>query len=184
MDKAEIRKAMKAAKAKLAPEQKAEAAVRCFARLEELPEFKNAQSILLYASLPDELSTSAFIQRWHSHKRICLPRVNGNNLEILPYNPEELAKGAFGINEPQGNAEVNPSEIDLIVVPGVAFDSQGNRLGRGRGFYDRLLCQTKAAKIGVAYDLQVVDRLPSEPHDVLMDRIVTESRTLGPFNNQ
>ena len=132
----------------------------------------------MYHSLPDELPTHAFLRNWSGPKRFYLPRVNGVNLEILPYEDSRLELGSFHIEEPTGNETVDPSEIELIVVPAVAYDRHGNRLGRGKGFYDRLLATTKASKIGVGYDFQLVDSLPAEEHDVPMDIVITQSVVL------
>jgi 5-formyltetrahydrofolate cyclo-ligase len=96
------------------------------------------------------------------------------NLEVLPYNRSTLQLGAFQIEEPQGDEVSDISDIELIVVPGIAYDRRGNRVGRGKGYYDRLLTSTRATKIGVGYDFQLVDEIDAEPHDVLMDVIVTE----------
>ncbi len=92
--------------------------------------------------------------------------------------PECLVAGEqFGIGEPTGPVYTDLEAIELIIVPGVAFDRKGNRMGRGRGFYDRLLKTTpKALKIGVAYDFQMLDSIPVEPFDVKMDRIITEQQ--------
>ena len=82
--------------------------------------------------------------------------------------------GSFHIEEPTGDDLIDPDKLELIVTPGVAFDSKGNRLGRGKGYYDRLPATTKATKIGVAYHFQIVDELPAEPHDVPMDIVITD----------
>ena len=96
------------------------------------------------------------------------------NLEILPYDQTRLELGAFHIEEPTGENTVDPADIELIVVPAVAYDRKGNRLGRGKGFYDRLLRTTKATKIGVGYEFQLLDEIPVEPHDVGMDIVITQ----------
>ena len=154
------------------------AAQEVFDRLEESAAFMLAEKILMYHALPDELETRQFLAKWKDRKRFFLPRVNGVNLEILPYDESRLELGAFHIEEPTGENTVNPSELELIVVPAVAFDKKGTRLGRGKGFYDRLLSTTKATKIGVGYDFQLVDDLPSEPHDVPMDMVITQKTTI------
>ncbi len=82
-----------------------------------------------------------------------------------------MTEAAFCVREPQG--DVFPAEgVELILVPGVAFDSRGNRLGRGKGYYDRLLAGIPAFKVGICFDFQRFDRLPAEPHDVPMDRVI------------
>ncbi|MDE6073943.1 MAG: 5-formyltetrahydrofolate cyclo-ligase [Muribaculaceae bacterium] len=175
MKKDDIRRAMRARKALLSAAEKIDAARRVFDRLEQSAAFQLADHILMYHSLPDELSTHEFIDRWAGRKHFFLPRVNGLNLEILPYDKSRLATGAFLIEEPEGSDTVNVSEIELIIVPAVAYDRAGNRVGRGKGYYDRLLSESKATKIGVGYDFQLVDEIDTEPHDVSVDVVITES---------
>lgn len=155
--------------------EKMQAAEEVFSRLEQTAAFVMADKILMYHSLPDELSTHRFLSKWNKLKKFYLPRVNGVNLEILPYNESRLELGAFHIEEPQGSEVIDPEEIELVVVPAVAYDKRGNRLGRGKGFYDRLLQTTRATKIGVGYEFQLLDELPAEPHDVPMDVIITQN---------
>lgn len=174
MEKREIRKKVKELRLMLSEEEKFSAADEVFFRLEGLAAFQLAEKILMYHSLPDELPTLRFLKKWSDRKRFYLPRVNGVNLEILPYEETRLELGAFHIEEPTGNDTVDPSEIELMVIPAVAFDRKGTRLGRGKGFYDRLLADCNATKIGVGYDFQLYDELPSEEHDVPMDLVVTQ----------
>ena len=113
----------------------------------------------------------AEVQR--QEKRIILPTVVGD--DIIPVELSEntgFAVGDFNILEPQN--EPYQGDYDLIVVPGVAFDKNGNRLGRGRGYYDRFLCQHQAVtKIGICFDFQLVDEIPTEPTDIKMDEIIS-----------
>jgi len=172
MKKDEIRIKIRARKALLSDTEKEYAASTVFDRLEKSTAFMLADRILMYNSLPDELSTRHFLDKWADKKHLFLPRVNGVNLDILPYDRTRLVAGAFHIEEPQGNDIASIDDIDLVVVPGVAYDRNGNRLGRGKGFYDRLLSGCKATKIGVGYDFQLVDGIDAEPHDVKMDIII------------
>lgn len=180
MNKEEIRNRVKARKSLLSAAEKIEAARRVFERLEQSAAFMLADKVLLYHSLPDELSTREFIDKWSSRKSFFLPRVNGVNLEILPYDRSRLAMGAFHIEEPQGDDLADINEIELMVIPAVAYDRRGNRVGRGKGYYDRLLAQTSATKVGVGYDFQLIegDGIDAEPHDVAVDIVITESRRL------
>lgn len=174
MDKTQIRVRIKAQKALLSDDERLQAAREAFARLEGHASFKMASRILMYHSLPDELPTLEFIDKWHASKQFYLPRVNGLNLEILPYDRQRLSLGAFHIEEPQGDDLADVSEMELIVVPAVAYDRQGNRVGRGKGYYDRLLADSRAMKVGIAYDFQVVDAIDAEPHDVRVDVVITD----------
>lgn len=175
MKKEEIRLRIKTQKSMLSDAERATAASAVFDRLEKSAAFMLADRILMYHSLPDELSTREFIDKWHDRKHFYLPRVNGVNLELLPYDASSLRLGSFHIEEPTGDNVYPVDEIELIVVPAVAFDRRGNRVGRGKGYYDRLLASTAALKVGVGYDFQLVDDIDSEPHDIGLDMIVTQS---------
>ena len=175
MEKYEIRRKIKAMKSMLLESEKLEEAEQVFNRLEQTAAFLMAKHILMYHSLPDELSTREFLRKWSGVKKFYLPRVNGVNLDVLPYEETRLELGAFHIEEPTGCDTVDPETLELIVVPAVAYDRKGNRLGRGKGFYDRLLSSTKATKVGVAYEFQIVDEVPTETHDVPMDIIISPS---------
>lgn len=174
MNKEDIRLSIKTRKALLNDDERRSAAAQVFTLLEKTAAFMMSDAILMYHSLPDELSTLSFIDKWQSHKRFYLPRVNGANLEILPYNRTKLHLGAFNIEEPIGDETTDMSEIEMVVVPAVAYDRRGNRVGRGKGYYDRLLKDTKAIKIGVAYDFQIVDDIDTDPFDVAVDYVITE----------
>ncbi|MCH5222415.1 MAG: 5-formyltetrahydrofolate cyclo-ligase [Muribaculaceae bacterium] len=177
LEKNEIRRKIKGLRLIMSDESRLTAAEEVFDRLEKTAAFLLSDRIMMYHSLPDELSTHAFLSKWQGKKKFYLPRVNGIDLEILPYEESRLELGSFHIEEPTGNDITDPSEIELVVVPAVAYDRKGRRLGRGKGFYDRFLKSTKATKIGVAYDFQLVEEVPSEPHDVAMDIVITQSNT-------
>lgn len=178
MEKNEIRRKVKSLRVMLSDQERRMAAEEVFARLEKTAAFLLADRILMYHSLPDELFSHDFLGNWKDRKHFYLPRVNGVNLEILPYEESRLELGSFHIEEPTGDNTVDPSEIELVVVPAVAYDRNGNRLGRGKGFYDRLLKNTRATKIGVGYEFQLVDEIPVEPHDVGVDIIITQNSTI------
>ncbi len=115
--------------------------------LEAHPAFRAAHIVLLYYSLKDEVDTHEFVRKWSREKRILLPVVVGDNLELRVYTgPEDLATGAYGIEEPTGERFTDYAAIDFAAIPGVAFDAAGNRLGRGKGYYDRLLPHLTAFK--------------------------------------
>ncbi len=175
MEKEDIRRKVKNLRSMLLDAEKEKAAEAVFSKLEETAAFLLADHIMMYHSLEDELSTIKFLAKWKNKKHFYLPRVNGVNLEILPYDETRLELGAFHIEEPQGDNMIDPEDLDLIVVPGVAYDRKGNRLGRGKGFYDRLLANVQATKIGVGYEFQLFDEIPSEPHDIRMDAVITQT---------
>lgn len=177
-EKNEIRYKIKRLRTLLPESERILAAEEVFRRLEETAAFLLADKVMMYHSLPDELSTHDFLKKWSGRKRFYLPRVNGVDLEVLPYEESRLELGSFHIEEPTGNEVTDPSEIELVVVPAVAYDRKGKRLGRGKGFYDRFLKNTRATKIGVGYEFQLLDELPVEPHDVSMDIVVTQHSTI------
>ncbi len=169
---------MRELKRAVTPEEKLRRSETVMRGVEALPEFQRARVVLLYWSMADEVQTHAFVERWYKEKTLLLPCVDGDDLRLRQYTgPECMVAGEqFGIGEPSGEEWTDLDAVELIVVPGVAFDRQNNRMGRGRGFYDRLLKSTpNAVKVGVAYDFQILDSIPVEPHDVKMDRVITES---------
>lgn len=145
-------------------------------RLEETELFRQASCIALYYSIPGEVQTAAFLEKWYDRKQLLLPLVVGDDLRLLPYKGfNSLTPGAFGIPEPTDTeTAVNESEIDLIIVPGVAFDRKLNRMGRGKGYYDRLLSTLQVPKIGICFDFQLQESVPVEPFDRKMDMVITE----------
>lgn len=179
MNKEDIRMRIRARKTMLSEAEKIEASRRAFASLARHAAFMMADNILMYHSLPDEINTHEFIDLWTSRKNFFLPRVNGVNLDILPYDRTSLRMGAFHIEEPQGNETADINDIELIIVPAIAYDTSGNRVGRGKGFYDRLLAKTKATRIGIAYDFQIVEYIDAETHDAPVDFIITDTRVIN-----
>ena len=150
-------------------------------QLEQHPRFVAAQTVLLYYSLPDEVQTHAFVEKWYSQKTILLPVVKGDDLELRVYTgPKSLQTGAFHIQEPVGPTFTAYDQIEVSIIPGVSFDPEGNRLGRGKGYYDRLLPQLSAYFFGICYDFQTRPHIPTEPFDRKMDEVWTEKGRLNP----
>ena len=131
---------------------------------------------MLYYSLPDEVDTHTLVDSLlMSGKHILLPRVTGEGtMELRRYTgPSDLAQGAYNIMEPTGEVFDNYTDIDLAVIPGVAFDKDGNRMGRGKGYYDRLLPKlANTYKIGICLPFQLVEKIPTDKHDVRMDEVL------------
>ena len=129
--------------------------------------------------LDDELFTHGFVQRWADRKTLLLPKVQGDSLTLHRYiDSRSLGQGAFGIMEPCTPQFTNCSAVDLVIVPGLAFDAEGNRLGRGRGYYDRLFAELlppSVYKVGVCYPFQMVPQVPTEPTDITMDEVIARS---------
>ena len=145
-----------------------------FDQLEKLNEFKESKVVMAYWSMPDEVFTHDFVLKYYKEKEIILPVVQGDELELRIFNGlENLKEGAsFGIKEPVGEAFHQLDQIDLIIVPGVAFDKNNNRLGRGKAYYDKILIQTKAFKVGVCFNFQMAPDVPVDQHDVKMDLVL------------
>ena len=176
--KTELRKEIADLKKQISPEQKLQEARAVFSKVETLPEFKSAENILLYWSTSDELPTHEIIEKWSKRKQIILPTVVGDKLILKSYMPgQSMKKGALGIWEPD-TADNFTGDIDLMIIPGIAFDSDKNRLGRGKAFYDRFLANKRLIKIGVGFDLQLLPHIPSEKSDIKMDKVITASHLI------
>jgi 5-formyltetrahydrofolate cyclo-ligase len=178
-----LRAALSAARARLGVEERAAHALAIARRIDELPAFRAAGTVALYAALGAEVDatriTGAALVRG---ARVVFPRsVPGRRqLAFAQCDPADLVRGPFGAAEPPpGALEVDLAEIGCVVLPGVAFSLDGHRLGRGGGHYDATLAAMPgAARIGVAFEVQLVPHLPREPHDAPLDAVVTEVRTL------
>lgn len=138
-------------------------------------EFRRPSMVALFAPLADEIQLLPLVEKLSC--RVVLPRVEGDDMEFYDYDPRAMQIGSFGIVEPQGVEPVEAEQIDLMVVPGVAFTAAGDRLGRGKGYYDRYLSREgfRAFCVGVCYEHQVVESLPVEPHDKAMDEVVSSN---------
>lgn len=143
--------------------------------------WRRASSILLFSPLPDEPDITLLLEAgWRADKAVSLPQFDpagGGYLASAVRSLAELKPGRFGVLEPTTGCPVMPlNQLDLVLVPGVAFDLLGGRLGRGKGFYDRLLANIGGHKCGVAFEIQIVPCVPVEPHDVRVDSILTPTR--------
>ncbi len=167
----------------LSPALHAEKSEAIRRRLEELSEYKNADRVLFYVSAKDEVSTHALIQdALASGRTVFVPKISGETLTICPlYKWEELQPGTFGILEPCDVLETaHPEHMDLIVVPGLGFDSRGHRIGYGKGHYDKLLKLTRGYKVGLAFHEQLIEEVPNEEHDVPLNLIITDQTLITP----
>lgn len=135
-----------------------------------------ARVVALFSPLPDEPRIWPLVEDLSKSMAVLLPRIEGDVMNFYCYSPESMSSGAFGILEPVGGEPVAPYEIDVMVVPGVAFTSGGGRMGRGKGFYDRYMSRNdfRALKIGVCYAEQLIESIPMEPHDIKMDFVVSK----------
>ncbi|MDI6704347.1 MAG: 5-formyltetrahydrofolate cyclo-ligase [bacterium] len=182
--KEEIRKEIRTKRDSLSEKEILEKSEIIKERLFALKEFKDAHIILFYVSTRSEVKTDEMIRQSLSlKKRVILPKVRGGDLLLseLKDFPKELEKGAYGIYEPKSGyiREINHNEIDLVIVPGIAFDRFGFRLGYGGGFYDKLLSMMKNQSfIGLAYEMQIIDKIPVREYDIAVHKIITEERVI------
>ena len=178
--KSKLRQQIRARLERISPAVFAVESIELRERLQS--QMPSARTILFFAPLPDELDVWPLLE---------LSIALGTNCALPFFDAEKKIYGAravtklatdivigkFGVREPAATcAEIPLDQFDLVLVPGLAFDEQGNRLGRGRGFYDRLLENISGVKVGVCLDLQVVEKIPAEAHDARVDFIVTPSR--------
>lgn len=179
-DKRNLRKEMAARKRAYPADTLQEMSERIMERVEADERFRSAPCVALYHAIAGEVRTDSLLDRWYRRKRLLLPRIEGERLRLLPYEGAgSIRQGAYGIWEPlPGGSETPPEEISLIIVPGIAFDRAGNRMGRGKGYYDRLLPSLGATKIGVCFGFQLLPSIPAGPLDEPMDGIITERETL------
>jgi 5-formyltetrahydrofolate cyclo-ligase len=185
--KRQLRRSMLALRRGLSPVERLARSRRIWERLAALPCYQQAQVTLGYMAFDHEVLTDGLLRQIiESGRQLILPSVRGDRQGLTLYIVEDLerdvAPGYCGILEPrpQPARAVAPESIDMALVPGVAFDLRGGRLGFGAGFYDRLLSQLRSdiGTVGLGFDFQVVPRLPFEPHDIMLQAIVTEHRLI------
>lgn len=184
--KVELRKRMRTTLASLTPSDMRTRSASVWERLWQAAELVSADWLLVYVSKGNEVDTHGLIQQWLAlGKHVCVPTFDEAiqqyaASELHDFNAE-LAEGRFGIPEPKPESvrPVETSRLQAMLVPGLAFDETGNRLGRGTGYFDRLLRDVRGAKIALAYDFQILNEVPTTDHDVRMDFIVTETRLIN-----
>lgn len=177
-----LREQVRAELKKLTAAERAQAALQACALLEQQTVWREARAILFYAPLAGELDLWQLLQdSLAAGKTVALPRFdaeqNSYAAALIQDAAQDIQTGQFGVREPRPEcASVALNRLDLLLVPGVAFDRDGGRVGRGRGFYDRLLSGFDGVACGVAFDQQIVARVPSEPHDARLKCILTPTR--------
>ncbi len=176
MEKQQIREYIRQSAQYITEKERCESAKKIFTEIEQMESFATAHTIAIYVDMRDEVATCEWIERWSKMgRRVLLPRVAGDDMEFYDYHKDGLKLGAFGILEPEGDSPALPSDIDLMILPGMAFCRDGRRIGRGRGFYDRYLSRPtfRAYTIGVGFAHQLTYDIPCEPHDMVLDRVIT-----------
>jgi len=174
--KKEIRKYIKQLKKEYTLEEKKAKSKIIFEQVEQWDEFQKSDTLMAYWSMDDEVYTHDFVLKWFQTKTIILPSVKGDELELRVFKGmDDMTEGAaFGIKEPKELYKKELDQIDLVIVPGVAFDKKNNRLGRGKAYYDKLLSKTSALKVGVCFDFQMLDSVPVDQYDINMDWVITD----------
>ena len=145
--------------------------------------FARAKTVALYSPINNEVATDhVFLEARKRNKKVYYPRVHGENLEFFEVHATtELLSCSFGVAEPAQGDKISVAELDLVIVPGVAFDLRGHRLGYGRGYYDRQLAgrAMETVSVGLGFESQLCDLLPAEVHDQALDFIATETRFIS-----
>lgn len=155
-------------------------------KITSLDIYKHSKVVFIYMDFKNEVITSNLIKRMLSEKkRVVIPYTDSINTVLIPSEitkESDLKQNSFGYFEPKSILPVNIEEIDLVIVPGVVFDKNLNRIGFGKGYYDKILNRLKpsAKKVALAHDFQVLEDIPAEEHDVKMDMIITE-KNIYPF---
>ncbi len=180
LSKMQIRNTMKKRRSELSPAEVRTRSEHIIARLTALEIYHRAGCMGSYVSVKNEVDTCTLIDSaLDSGKRVAVPVAKQSHMLIHKEirTLADLKPSVLGLLEPVGEAgtEVSPDTLDLVLVPGLAFDHAGNRIGFGVGYYDRFLSLTPAFKIGLAYDFQIFDRLPTDPCDISLDLIISES---------
>jgi 5-formyltetrahydrofolate cyclo-ligase len=185
--KTRLRKEMLARRRALTPDQVRQRSFAAVERVRALDEFSRAAEVLAYMAFDNEVETAGLVaELWGRGARVLLPRClpgRPGEMELAcPTGPSQLTAGAYGIPEPDPGVcpGVEDFSPDLALIPGLAFDRLGRRLGFGKGYYDRLLAcgMGSALLVGLAYDFQVVDRLPAAPHDAPVHMIASDTETI------
>lgn len=146
--------------------------------------YKAAKTVMTYISSFNEPSTFEIIRDVIKHKQLVVPVSNTDDFTIIPSylrSENDLVKGAYGIYEPKKILSADISSIDIALIPGIAFDRTGARTGFGKGYYDKFLSDFSGVKIGICYDFQLFDEIPSEKHDIRMDMIISEKGIYNDF---
>lgn len=165
----------------MTPPDVAAKSARAVDLLVQTPEFARTEVIMVFLSLPGEIDTTALVLRsWQDHKRVLAPRVSWEQRRMMPTElrslTTDLVEHAMGFREPLAGVPIPVSIIDLVIVPGLAFDEKGNRLGRGRGFYDRFLAhpEFEGVTCGLAFEEQFLSEVPAGPLDRPVSMLVTD----------
>lgn len=182
LSKKELRQHLRQAVEAISPEDLHARSIRACNHLIHTPEYERAEIIMVFLSLPNEVDTTSLVlHAWRDRKRVLAPKVSWEQRRMLPIeirslSDDDVAHSPMGIREPAQGMPIPVAIIDLVVVPGLGYDMHGNRIGRGRGFYDRFLAHPDWHGIacGLALEDQVVPEVPVSEHDMQVDMLVTD----------
>jgi len=158
--------------------QKTEFDKKIYKNIVNLPEWQKSKNIFLYISTKDEVSTRDLIKNHFGTKKIIVPKshTKSNTLTLHEIGSiKDTAKGSYSILEPNAHTKiVSPQNIAISIIPGIAFDKKGHRVGYGKAYYDKIANSLTGLKIGLAYEVQIVNNIPAQKHDIPVDIIITE----------
>jgi 5-formyltetrahydrofolate cyclo-ligase len=175
---------MRGVRTALSPEERERLADSVAERVVAVPEVRAARTVLLFSSFGSEIPTTGLVARLVAEgKRVLLPFVEGDSMvaaEFLPDQDGALVETTYGPKEPASRNPVHPRQVDVVILPGLAFDRNGHRLGYGGGYYDRYVrgLRAVALRVGIGFARQVVDDVPQGPGDERVDLVVTDRETI------
>lgn len=176
LEKKSLRKKIRKLKKEITEELRKTKSKIIMDKIESEIHFQKAKIIFAYWAMDDEVDTKDFIMKWYKEKTIILPTIDSGNLILKKFNGMNSLKDGdlYAIPEPQGEPFEALDQLDLAIIPGVAFDELNNRMGRGKAYYDKILKKMKGNTflIGICYDSQFVDKVPVEEHDITMDEVI------------
>ena len=191
MDKAELRHQVRSKLAQLTAGQRSDKSKKACQNLVNTEQFRNASVVMFFLSLPHEVDTTpAILRPWQQEKTVAVPKVSWQQRHMIPVEITSLESGleteACGLQNPVTGVPMPIEEIDLVVTPGLAFDSQGHRLGRGGSYYDRFFdsVELRASKCGFGFSEQIVESVPTDDHDKWVDFLVTDKGVIECKTNQ
>lgn len=176
-EKSRMRELLSQKRRMLTVEMVRESSDQVVSLIEQLPAFQAAQTVLIYYPTRNEIDVLSLIKKYKRTKTFLFPVVKGRSMDACPYEGnEKMHRGKYNIPEP--TTAPYAGKIDLTIVPGLAFDAKGNRLGRGGGYYDRFISATKSQSllVGVGYDFQMVDSVPTNLFDKHMNYVVSPAK--------
>lgn len=185
MDKAKLRRELQNSLLSITSLQRSEKSRKACLNLISLPQFKNASTVMMFLSLPEEIDTSeSILHAWQLDKTVAVPKVLWQHKHMIPVQINSLETGISteksGLKNPTSGVPIAFEDIDLVVTPGLAFDRKGNRLGRGGAYYDRFFAnnELKASRCGFGFVEQLIETIPVEDHDKPVDIVVTDEEII------